>query len=118
MKEFFGLCLSAALLCGCAVWDVNQDPAGMDHRREANRILLGLQDYRRDNGEYPPTLAMLTPKYLPSLPAIPDIRYNPYDGSLRYAYIPSWPQLRPVTCASEGNTTVWHCAEHLTDKPL
>ncbi|HSC18913.1 MAG TPA: hypothetical protein VLC74_08370 [Rhizomicrobium sp.] len=118
MREFFGLCLLAALLCGCAVWDVNQDPAGMDHRREANRILLGLQDYRRDNGEYPPTLAMLTPKYLPSLPEIPDIRYNPYDGSLRYAYIPSWPQLRPVTCASEGNTTVWHCAEHLTDKPL
>jgi hypothetical protein len=118
MRRLFCVCLSAALLGGCAVWDVNQDPAGMDHRREANRVLLALQDYHRDRGEFPPTLAMLTPHYLPAIPVIPDIRYNPYDGSLRYAYIPSWPQLRPVTCASDGNTTIWHCAEHLMDKPL
>jgi len=113
------VCLSAlALLGGCSVWDVNQDPAGMNYRRDANRILWAVQDYRKDTGTFPATLAMLTPKYLASLPDVPDMRYNPRDGSLRYGYIPSWPQLRPVRCASEGNTTVWHCAEHLMDRPM
>jgi hypothetical protein len=49
---------------------------------------------------------------------VPNITYEPRTGSLQYAYTPSWPQLRPVHCASEGNTTAWHCAEHLIDKPL
>ena len=61
---------------------------------------------------------MLTPGYLPALPEVPDIRYSPADGSLRYAYTPSWPQLRPVRCASEGNTTVWVCSEHMIDQPM
>jgi len=108
----------AATLAGCTVWDVNQDPAGMEHRRDANRVMVALQDYHRANGQFPPTLAMLTPSYLPALPDIPDVRYSPADGSLRYNYIPSWPQLRPVRCASEGNTTVWHCSEHMIDKPM
>ncbi len=107
-----------SLLSGCSVWDVNQDPAGMSYRRDANQIMMALQSYRHDKGEFPVTLGMLTPAYLPALPEVPDIRYEPRDGSLRYAYIPSWPQLRPVRCVSEGNTTVWRCAEHLMDKPL
>jgi hypothetical protein len=105
-------------LGGCTVWQVNQDPAGMNYRRDANRIIWALQDYRRDTGQFPVTLGMLTPKYLPSLPEVPDITYEPRIGALQYAYTPSWPQLRPVRCASEGNTTAWHCAEHLIDKPL
>jgi hypothetical protein len=110
--------IALSLLGGCSIWGVNQDPAGMNYRRDANRIIWALQDYRKDTGEFPVTLGMLTPKYLPSLPKIPDIRYQPRDGSLRYAYTPSWPQLRPVRCASEGNATVWHCAEHLIDQPM
>ncbi|HEX3942522.1 MAG TPA: hypothetical protein VHW69_00400 [Rhizomicrobium sp.] len=106
------------LLGGCSVWDVNQDPAGMGYRRSANEIIMALQNYRRDKGEFPVTLGMLTPGYMPSLPEVPDIRYEPRDGSLRYAYTPSWPQLRPVRCVSEGNTTVWRCTEHILDKPL
>ncbi|MBV8801147.1 MAG: hypothetical protein JOY77_14200 [Alphaproteobacteria bacterium] len=112
------LLFGSALLAACSVWEVNQDPAGMNYRRDANQVIWALQNYRRDNGAFPSTLAMLTPKYLPALPEIPDVRYSPADGSLRYAYIPSWPQLRPVRCASEGNTTAWHCAEHLIDRPL
>ncbi len=107
-----------ALLGGCTIWQVNQDPAGMNYRRDANRIIWALQNYRRENGAFPVTLGMLTPKYLPSLPEVPDISYEPRTGTLRYAYIPSWPQLRPVRCASEGNTTVWRCAEHLIDRPM
>jgi hypothetical protein len=118
MREALTGAIVLSLLGGCAVWDVNQDPAGMNYRRDANRIIWALQDYRKDTGAYPVTLGMLTPKYLPSVPQIPDIRYEPRNGSLRYAYIPSWPQLRPVRCASEGNTTVWRCAEHLIDRPM
>ena len=106
------------LLSGCSVWDVNQDPAGMNYRRSANEIIMALQNYRRDKGEFPVTLGMLAPGYMPSLPEVPDVRYEPRDGSLRYAYTPSWPQLRPVRCVSEGNTTVWRCTEHILDKPL
>lgn len=118
MKVGLSVAFALALLGGCTVWEVNQDPAGMGYRRDANRILIALQDYRRDKGVFPDTLAMVTPQYLPTLPDVPNIRYSPADGSLRYHYIPSWPQLRPVHCASEGNTTVWRCSEHLTDTPL
>ena len=118
MRRAFAGAVTLGLLSGCTIWPVNQDPAGMGYRREANQIIEALQDYRRATGQFPPTLGMLTPQYMASLPQIPDIRYNPADGSLGYAYIPSWPQLRPVRCASEGNTTVWRCAEHLIDQPM
>jgi len=112
---FCGLMLG--LLGACSVWPVNQDPAGMEYRRQANLVINALQDYRRKTGAFPATLGMLAPAYLPDVPRLPDVRYSPTDGSLRYAYIPSWPQLRPVRCASIGNTTEWHCAEHL-DRPV
>ena len=118
MRRAYLLLLLPALLGGCTVWPVNQDPAGMDYRRAANQIIDALQDYHRAKGEFPPTLGMLTPSYIPALPQVPDIRYSPADGSLRYAYTPSWPQLRPVRCASEGNTTVWVCSEHMIDQPM
>lgn len=118
MRPVLAGLVSLSALGGCTIWQVNQDPAGMNYRRDANRIVWALQDYRRDHGQFPVTLGMLTPEYLPSLPEVPDISYEPRTGALRYAYIPSWPQLRPVRCVSEGNTTVWHCAEHLIDKPL
>lgn len=118
MQRAMSALLWLGLLTGCTVWDVNQDPAGMNYRRDANRIIWALQDYRRDTGQFPVTLGMLMPKYLPTLPTVPDVRYQPQDGSLRYGYIPSWPQLRPVRCASVGNTTEWHCAEHLIDQPM
>ena len=118
MQRAIGGLIALGLLAGCSVWEVNQDPAGMNYRRDANTIIWALQNYHRDTGQFPVTLGMLTPKYLTSVPEIPGIRYIPADGSLRYGYIPSWPQLRPVRCASEGNTTVWQCAEHLTDTLL
>jgi hypothetical protein len=109
--------LMLGLLGACSVWPVNQDPAGMEYRRQANLVINALQDYRHKTGTFPATLGMLMPTYLPEVPRLPDVRYSPADGSLRYAYIPSWPQLRPVRCASIGNTTEWHCAEHL-DRPV
>ena len=118
MRRATASLIALVLLAGCTIWDVNQDPAGMNYRRDANQIIWALQDYRRDTGQFPVTLGTLAPKYLPSLPQVPDVRYDPRDGSLRYGYIPSWPQLRPVRCASEGNTTEWRCAEHLIDKPM
>ena len=118
MQRAYAGLIVVGLLGGCTIWQVNQDPAGMSYRQDANHIIWALQNYQRDNGEFPVTLGMLTPKYLPSLPEVPDITYEPRNGSLRYAYTPSWPQLRPVRCASEGNTTVWRCAEHILDQPL
>lgn len=118
MQRAFAGFFALGLLSGCTIWPVNQDPAGMEYRREANQIIDALQDYRRATGQFPPTLGMLTPAYIPALPSLPQLRYSPADGSLGYGYIPSWPQLRPVRCASEGNTTVWRCTEHLIDRPM
>src|SRR5437868_13078681 len=113
MQRTFAGVVALGLLSGCTIWPVNQDPAGMEYRREANRVIDALQDYRHATGQFPATLGMLTPQYIASLPDIPSLRYSPADGSLRYAYTPSSPQLRPVRCASAGNNTVWRCAEHL-----
>lgn len=102
-----GLVLSA-----CSVWPVNQDPRGMNYRRDANSVIMALQAYRKDKGMYPAELGALVPGYIAALPDEP-LTYNPADGSLSFHYIPSWPQLRPVWCNSVGNTTDWRCAEHL-----
>jgi hypothetical protein len=103
----------SAILCACSVWPVNQDPAGMNYRRDANQVIMALQDYRRHTGSFPPDLGGLVPNYLATLPESPRLQYNPRDGSLAFHYIPSWPQLRPVWCNSVGNSTNWRCAEHL-----
>lgn len=107
-----------AWLCGCSVWPVNQDPAGMNYRRDANQIIAALQSYDRDKGAFPPSLAALTPTYLSVVPDVPGLQYHVADGSLDYDYIPSWPQLRPVHCESVGNTTDWKCDEHPATRPL
>jgi len=118
MRHTYAGLIALAILSACSVWPVNQDPAGMEYRREANQIIFALQTYHHDNGAFPSTLAMLTPGYLAELPHVPALNYRVVDGSLEYAYIPSWPQLRPVRCISIGNTTDWRCAERLIDKPM
>ena len=85
----------------------------MGYRRDADRVIEALQNYRRDKGAFPPALAALTPSYLPAIPETPRLDYHAYDGSLAYRYTPSWPQLRPVWCQSVGDTTEWRCKEHL-----
>jgi hypothetical protein len=105
--------LAVALLAlgGCQVWPVDQDPKGMDYRRNANKVVEAIQAYRHDHGALPPSLAALTPQYLRALPDAPMLDYHPYDGVVLYHYIPSWPQLRPVWCQSVGATTEWRCQE-------
>jgi hypothetical protein len=104
---------AVTLLSACTIWPVDQDPYGMGLRRNANATIMALQAYHKDNGAFPADLAALTPKYLPSLPDVPGLHYEYADGSLSYRYTPSWPQLRPVWCASVGNNTDWKCEEHL-----
>jgi hypothetical protein len=105
--------VAATMLAGCSVWPVDQDPKGMNYRRDADRVIGALQTYRHDHGAFPASLAQLAPAYIPALPGEPTLMYQSSDGSLAYHYIPSWPQLRPVWCASVGNTTNWRCEEHL-----
>ncbi|HEY5047852.1 MAG TPA: hypothetical protein VII49_07545 [Rhizomicrobium sp.] len=113
MRVFIAIVLACGFLGGCSVWPVNQDPAGMNYRRDANRIIMALQTYRQQRGAFPSDLGALVPGWLPELPDGPKLQYDPHDGALSYHYTPSWPQLRPVWCTSVGNTTNWRCAEHL-----
>jgi hypothetical protein len=113
----FTRCMTAVALlalAGCQVWPVDQDPKGMSYRRDANRVLNAIQDYQHEHGgAFPPSLATLAPRYIPALPDEPKLDYHPYDGSVVYHYIPSWPQLRPVWCQSVGSSTEWRCREHV-----
>ena len=113
MRAFCGVLLACVCLGACSVWPVNQDPKGMDYRREANQVIMALQSYHQQKGTFPSGLEALVPGYLPEIPSEPTFQYDPRDGSLAFRYIPSWPQLRPVRCNSVGNTTNWRCAEHL-----
>ena len=85
----------------------------MNYRRDADRVIAALQNYHHDKGTFPPSLNGLVPGYIAALPDAPVLAYRAYDGSLSYRYTPSWPQLRPVWCASVADTTNWTCAEHV-----
>ncbi|HLY06421.1 MAG TPA: hypothetical protein VKR31_11800 [Rhizomicrobium sp.] len=104
--------LAVIFLAGCSVYPVAQDPEGLELRRNANQVLMAIQSWHRDRGNYPLQLSELVPRYLPELPDSPTLRYRQADGSLSFRYIPSWPQLRPVWCDSVGDTTNWRCEEH------
>ncbi|HEX3667313.1 MAG TPA: hypothetical protein VHU23_18975 [Rhizomicrobium sp.] len=105
-----GVC---ATLSACAVYPIGQDADGLDMRRDANRVMMALEDWHRTKGAFPRTLDELVPRYLPALPKEPVLHYRATDGSLAFRYVPSWPQLRPVWCSSVGNSTNWVCSEHL-----
>ena len=111
MRPFPILALAIAL-AGCSVYPVAQDPDGMALRRNANAVLMALQSWHRDRGNFPTQLSDLVPAYLPGLPDSPTLRYRQADGSLFFRYVPTWPQLRPVWCSSVGDTTNWRCEEH------
>jgi hypothetical protein len=113
MRGRIAVLLACGFLGACSVWPVNQDPDGMDYRRAGNEIIMALQSYHQQKGQFPADLGALVPNYLPELPGKPTYQYDPRDGSLSFHYIPTWPQLRPVLCNSVGNTTNWRCAEHL-----
>lgn len=115
MRTRAALALAAAsiAIAGCSVYPVAQDPDGLALRRNANRVMMALEDWHHDRGTFPQSLHELVPRFLPALPDAPPLKYQPADGSLSFRYIPSWPQLRPVWCASVGDTTNWVCSEHL-----
>jgi hypothetical protein len=113
MKARALLLLAMIGLTGCSVWPVDQDPKGMDYRRDADQVIGALQSYHHAHGNFPAALDALTPIYIAALPDEPQLTYHSSDGSLEYHFIPSFPQLRPVWCSSVGNTTEWKCAERI-----
>jgi hypothetical protein len=113
MRRFHAIVVSCLAVAACSVYPVAQDPDGMALRRNANQVLLALQSWHRDKGNFPGQLSELVPAYLPELPNAPTLRYRAADGSLSFRYIPTWPQLRPVWCSSVGDTTNWRCEEHV-----
>jgi hypothetical protein len=100
-------------LADCSVYPIGEDADGLNMRRDANRVMMAIEDWHRDKGTYPRALSELIPRYLPAIPGEPVLHYRASDGSLGFRYVPTWPQLRPVWCASVGATTNWVCAEHL-----
>jgi hypothetical protein len=106
---------ATVLLCGCSVWPTDQDPAGMNYRRDADRVIGALQSYHAAKGTFPATLNQLVPSYIAALPDGPPLRYDAVTGTLSYRYTPSWPQLRPVWCQSVGDSTEWRCQEHILE---
>jgi hypothetical protein len=103
-------CLGVA---ACAVYPIGQDADGLNLRRDANRVMMAIEDWHREKGTFPQSLGELVPQYLPAIPREPRLQYHSADGSLAFRYVPTWPQLRPVWCSSVGATTNWVCAEHL-----
>ncbi|HTT83930.1 MAG TPA: hypothetical protein VMF67_10650 [Rhizomicrobium sp.] len=105
--------IGCGLLAACEVYPLGQDADGLDLRRNANRVMMAIETWNHDKRTFPKSLAELVPQYLPAIPSEPHLQYRPADGSLAFRYVPTWPQLRPVWCASVGDTTNWICAEHL-----
>ncbi|HEX4080430.1 MAG TPA: hypothetical protein VHX61_16330 [Rhizomicrobium sp.] len=113
LRNAFGMLLAFAVLAACSVYPMGQDADGLNLRRDANRVMMAIEQWHHARRTFPQTLSELVPRYLPSLPDAPKLVYHAHDGSLSFRYIPTWPQLRPVWCSSVGDTTNWICAEHL-----
>lgn len=109
----FGSLVLLMVLAACTVWPVGQDPYSLNTRRDANRVLIAIQNYHQTRNTFPPSLNALVPAYIRALPDGPTLQYNPYDGSISYHYIPSWPQLHRTYCSSVGDTTNWKCDERI-----
>jgi hypothetical protein len=84
MRRFHAIVVSCLAVAACSVYPVAQDPDGMALRRNANQVLLALQSWHRDKGNFPGQLSELVPAYLPELPNAPTLRYRAADGSLSF----------------------------------
>ena len=81
--------LVALSLSGCAVWPPGEDPRGRELRAVADTVLSAANRYVEANGRNPGGLDELVPKYIGSLPATPELYYNPDRGTFSFSYSPT-----------------------------
>jgi hypothetical protein len=81
--------LTALVLSGCAVWPPGEDPRGRELRAIADTVLSAANRYAEINSRNPGGLEDLVPKYIGSLPAMPELYYNPVRGTFSFTYSPT-----------------------------
>jgi len=100
-------------LSGCFPWKPGADPMGKGLVEAATPLVVAVKQFRTERGNYPLSLVELVPTYLTELPAIPDLSYEPKDGSVRFRYSPTWPQAGQVSCFSGGQSEGFLCQGYL-----
>ena len=101
----------AVLLAGCRLWEAGDDPAGRGLITSAQTVLGAMNQYvRANNGQAPPDLTALVPRYLAALPAEPVLDYSPKRGTLVYNYETTWPLHSTSACSAKVGDSGFHCA--------
>ncbi|MCG3212653.1 MAG: hypothetical protein FOGNACKC_06328 [Anaerolineae bacterium] len=112
----FGACL----FCGCFLALLGQfygidGPTVEAGQKQANKLLVALEQYKHDTGSYPSDLNLLVPTYLPALPR-PAWRW-PYEYELRAGgeeFVISFRVGRNMDgdyCEYNSQTKAWRCTD-------
>ena len=110
MNRNLSTVLIIIFLTGCAIWPLGEDPIGKEYRAQANALVEILIQYQKENGELPPSLETLIPKYVSKLPEVASFTfYSKEKESLIYNYSPSWPQQGQTSCGTNIGSGKWRC---------
>lgn len=84
MRISLGLAGSCLLvgICGLLLLNLmfSRTPEFRAQAQAGQPIVRAIEDFRKDTGNYPTSLADLVPKYLPALPEMADLARHKYDG--------------------------------------
>lgn len=104
------LALAACLtLSGCASYAAGEDPEGLKLQQEGIQVLKAVHDYMDDTSREPANLKLLVPKYLPTIPAEPNILYDPKSGYLLFEYQQTGANGMKVECRALVGQEDWAC---------
>ena len=82
----------------------------MDLKDAAERVILGVNEYRARHGELPISIEILVPEFISAGLPIREMHYDPKDGgSISFVYTPTWPQSGKGICSTKVKVVSWKC---------
>jgi hypothetical protein len=104
--------LVSVILCACVGWPGGNDPAGLKAKADVESVIGAAKVYRAKFGDYPKSLDLLVPEFIPSLPSHVALQYSPSTGVIGFLYSPSLWWGRVAMCITDIEKVEWACADY------
>lgn len=100
------------LLCACVNWPGGNDPRGLRVKAEVEGVISAARAYREKYGDYPDSLDLLVPEYIPALPSHVALQYKKSKGVIGFIYSPSTWWGGVAKCTTEIGKIEWVCIDY------